>query len=433
MGQTLNVEISRMTASDCWGEQALTSTKTNGIVIHVLNENEQLDKVQKVGRMLSARGIPSPQLIGKHWDLESQWAFTQGYMSPKQQTIPQWSNLNEEELNEIEARYQAASWVRTQMNATPEDLSPIELATRAAEFIGSCAPEHVTYEMIRGEDLLSEGFVGLHGVGRGSSRPAVMLKLDFNPTSDPDAPVAAALVGKGITFDSGGYSIKSSEGMLAMKMDMGGAAYVTAGLTLAISRGLKKRVSLILCCAENLISGHAYKLGDILTYSNGTTVEIVNTDAEGRLVLADGLLAASATKAPLIIDAATLTGAACVAVGNEYNAIFSLDKELRQRTLECAELENEPHWALPLEKFHRNKCPSPYADTANSKAMKGGGAGGASNAAGFLSRFVNEEGAGWLHIDLAGSMFSNDNSHWSAGGTAMGVRTIARLLEEPSS
>jgi len=188
---------------------------------------------------------------------------------------------------------------------------------------------------------------------------------------------------------------------------------------------------LLLCCAENLISGHAYKLGDILTYSNGTTVEIVNTDAEGRLVLADGLLQASATGASLIIDAATLTGAAHVAVGNEYNAVFTLDKRLQAEVLDCADIENEPHWPLPLEKFHKNKCPSPYADTANSRAVKGGGAGGASNAAGFLSRFVAEDGKGWVHLDLAGAMYSNGNSLWSAGGSAMGIRTIARLLQRP--
>ena len=142
-----------------------------------------------------------------------------------------------------------------------------------------------------------------------------MLELDFNPSKDPKAPVAAALVGKGITFDSGGYSMKTSQGMLTMKHDMGGAAIVTGALALAILRGLDKRVKLILCCAENLVSGHAYKLGDILTYKNGTTVEIVNTDAEGRLVLADGLQLAGDSGAPLVIDAATLTGAAVMALG----------------------------------------------------------------------------------------------------------------------
>ena len=430
MSSVLEIKISRIPAESQWGDSALTSMTSSGYCIHIPKIEQQLDKVQKAGRQLSALGIPSPKLTGEHWDIESQWAFTQGYMSPTQNTLPIWTNLTEEELLEIESRYQAASWVRQQMNATPEDLSPENLAINAAEFIKSLAPDAVSFELVTGEELLVEGLVGIHGVGRGSVRPPVLLRLDYNPTGNDSAPVAAALVGKGITFDSGGYSIKSSEGMLSMKMDMGGAAYVTGSLALAINRGLSKRVTLLLCCAENLVSGHAYKLGDILTYGNGTTVEVVNSDAEGRLVLADGLLLASATKAPLIIDAATLTGAAPVAVGNEYNAIFALDKELLAQTLVCAKEENEPHWPLPLEKFHRNKCPSPYADTANSKAVKGGGAGGASNAAGFLSRFVSEDGKGWLHIDLAGAMFSNDNSLWSAGGTAMGIRTIARLLEE---
>lgn len=428
MATALKVQISRQTAGEEWGEKALTSTTDGVVKIHIPNPAQQHEFVQKAGRQLSVAGIPSPQLDGEYWDIESQWAFTQGYMSPSQKTTPQWTRLTEEEQHELTSRYQVAGWVREQLNTTPEMMSPEDLALNAAEYIKSLKTDAVSYEIVKGDDLLSEGLVGIHAVGRGSDRPPVLLRLDYNPTGDEDAPVEAALVGKGITFDSGGYSIKTSEGMLIMKMDMGGAAHVSGGLALAIKRGLNKRVKLFLCCAENLISGRAYKMGDILTYSNGTTVEIVNTDAEGRLVLADGLLEATATGAPLIIDAATLTGAAHVAVGNEYNAVFALDKKLQQHALACAELENEPHWPLPLEKFHRSKCPSYYADTANSRPVKGGGPGGASNAAGFLSRFVREDGAGWVHFDLAGAMFSGDNSLWSAGGTAMGVRTIARMI-----
>jgi PepB aminopeptidase len=257
----------------------------------------------------------------------------------------------------------------------------------------------------------------------------VLIEIDYNPTADNNAPISACLVGKGITFDSGGYSIKSSEGMLSMKCDMGGAATVTGALGLAILQGLNKRVKLFLCCAENLISRHAYKLGDVITYKNGTTVEVVNTDAEGRLVLADGLMAATETGTELIIDAATLTGAAMVALGEEYNAFFALDKALQQRVLDYSEKELEPSWCLPLEKWHQNKCPSAFADTANSKAQKGGG--GASNAAGFLSRFVNKEGKGWLHIDLAAAYNANGTAYMRAGATGQGVRTIARaFLEE---
>jgi PepB aminopeptidase len=187
---------------------------------------------------------------------------------------------------------------------------------------------------------------------------------------------------------------------------------------------------LILCCAENLISGHAYKNGDILNYKNGVSVEIANTDAEGRLVLADGLIMAGETGAGLVIDAATLTGAAKIALGNDYNAIFALDGALQARALEYARQENERHWALPLEKFHRHKFPSFYADTCNSRPVPGGGAGGASNAAGFLSRFAPNEGEGWLHFDLAGSFQAADNHRFAGGATGLGVRTIARILLE---
>ncbi len=306
----------------------------------------------------------------------------------------------------------------------------MSLCQSAVKLLTELAPGKIHYEIVSGESLRDGGYTGIWQVGRGSSRPPALLKLDFNPSGKTDEPTAAALVGKGITFDSGGYSIKESLGMLTMKCDMGGAATVTAGLALAISRGLNKRVQLFLCCAENLISGHAYKLGDILTYRNGVTVEIVNTDAEGRLVLADGLLEAGTTGAPFILDAATLTGAAVTAVGSDYNAVFSLDEVLRNRYLGFAAAENEPHWPLPLEPFHQGACPSPYADTANSKAVKGGGAGGASNAAGFLSRFVPNDGEGWVHVDLAGSFAGTDSGLWAAGATGLGIRTIARALLE---
>ncbi|MNL19298.1 Peptidase B [compost metagenome] len=187
-------------------------------------------------------------------------------------------------------------------------------------------------------------------------------------------------------------------------------------------------MKLILCCAENLVSGHAYKLGDILTYKNGTTVEIVNTDAEGRLVLADGLQLAGESGAPLIIDAATLTGAAVMALGGRYNALFGLDKGLVSRAMAYSDAEQEPAWPLPLEPWHRQQCPSHYADTANSRPVPGGGPGGASNAAGFLSRFVANEGQGWLHVDLAACFSENGDNLWAPGANTLGMRTIAHTL-----
>ncbi|TMO68493.1 aminopeptidase PepB [Pseudoalteromonas aurantia] len=429
MSDKFTVRLSEQAAASHWGQGTGLSFSEDGATIH-LQENETLKNIQKAARSIAQQGIKSVSLSGDTWCTESQWAFYQGFVSPKQLAGVTFVENAQSDLTELAALQTAASWARSMINGTAEDVYPESLAGNAAEFIQSLAPEHVSYQIIKGNALLEQQWIGIHEVGRGSERPPVLLELDYNPTGDTNAPVSAALVGKGITFDSGGYSIKSSEGMLGMKCDMGGAATVTAGLALAIQRGMKKRIKLFLCCAENLISGHAYKLGDILTYKNGTTVEIVNTDAEGRLVLADGLMAAGETGAELIIDAATLTGAALVAVGQEYNALFGLDKALVNDVQQFASDEFEAAWPLPLEPWHKNNCPSPYADTANSRAQKGGGFGGASNAAGFLARFVPNEGQGWVHIDLAAAFQNNAGSQWSAGATTLGMRTIARTLQE---
>ncbi len=423
----LSVRLSSSPAAAHWGKNPVLSYTESGATLH-LNGDDRLRRIQQGGRRLAAMGVQAVQLEGEGWDLAGQWAFAQGFTTARQPLAIAWAPLPDAELTELLARVRVSHWVREQINRCPEDLSPVALCENAAAFISELAPGQISYRILKGEELEREGWVGVWHVGRGSDRPPAMLQLDFNPQGDSAAPVKAALVGKGITFDSGGYSMKASEAMLGMKADMGGAATVTGGLALAILRGLKQRVSLILCCAENLVSGHAYKLGDILRYKNGVSVEIVNTDAEGRLVLADGLQYAASLNPELIIDAATLTGAAVTALGTDYHAVFALDTTLRSRYLALADAENEPHWPLPLARWHQNNAPSAYADTANSRPVKGGGPGGASNAAGFLSRFVPNEGKGWLHLDLAAADQGSDGALWSAGATGLGIRTLARLL-----
>ncbi len=419
---SLQVFLSEQEADNVW-QGNLVSYGQSQATIHSLDP----ESIQMAARKLVTNGVSDFELQGD-WSLENQWAFFQGSYDPKIDVQLEYAELADDEARELDARVQVSRWIRSMVNETPEILAPQVLAQEAADFIQSLAPENVSYEIVAGEDLEKAGYIGTWEVGRGSTRPPAILKLVFNPTEEPNPVPAAALVGKGITFDSGGYSIKPSAGMLNMKADMGGAATIAGALGLAILRGLDKPVHLYLCCAENLISGHAYKLGDILTYPNGVTVEIKNTDAEGRVVLADGLLLASESGAPTIIDAATLTGAAVTALGEDYNAVFALDDMARSEYLGMTQLENERHWPLPLELFHANKCASSFADTANSRPVKGGGPGGASNAAGFLSRFVRDEGKGWLHIDLAAAYNESASSKWSAGGTGIGFRSIARLL-----
>ena len=427
----LRVELSGSAAPDAFGKHNILSFQGALAQLHVALQLEPLRAIQQAGRRLATLGIASVQLQGD-WQLASanvsaldaQWAFAQGFASAKRLNQVAFCGPDQAAL---ECLAKHTEWLKAQINASPQDLSPLALAQRSVNYLQSLAPDAISFEITEGEDLAKAGYVGIYEVGRGSTRAPALLSLDFNPSGDAEAPTQVALVGKGITFDSGGYSIKETTSMLGMKCDMGGAALVTAALGYAIERGLQSRVRLILCCAENLISGHAYKLGDMLRYRNGVSVEIVNTDAEGRLVLADGLIDAQAFNPSLIIDAATLTGAAITALGTDYHAVFSAQQSLADWYIGLGEAQSEAHWQLPLAPFHRGKCPSAYADTANSRPVKGGGPGGASNAAGFLSRFVNDRQP-WLHLDLAAAFADSDGGLFAAGATGMGLRTLSQAL-----
>ncbi len=394
-----------------------------------LSNEQLLRKIQQAARKIETLGVKQAKLVGDNWQEHQQWAFALGFTCVGKLTNVEFTG-EQTLVDKLTDKLAVFAWSRDLTNQTPSDLVPEKLAQIASDYIQLQAPSssQVSIELISGEALNEAGWVGIYNVGKGSCNPPCLVTIDYNPTGDVNAPVAASLVGKGITFDSGGYSIKSSAGMFDMKCDMGGAAVVSGGLALAIRQGLTKRVKLILCCAENMVSSNAFKLGDILTYKNGVTVEIANTDAEGRLVLADGLMAAAETGAELIIDAATLTGAAVMATGADYTALFGIDQKMVEQAKQSASEVNEPVWQLPLAPWHQDKCSSAFADTANSRTQKGGGAGGASNAAGFLTRFVANDGKGWLHMDLAAAYHGSANSLYGAGATGQGIATIANLL-----
>ncbi|OUS31820.1 aminopeptidase PepB [Thalassotalea sp. 42_200_T64] len=429
MTQAAIIKLTSQQASN-WQSASNLSFNGDEISIYVDGDNaSHLRSIQKAGRKIEGLGVKNAKLSGDNWCESSQWAFAQGFSKVGKYEAIEFTG-SDDVIKRLAAKQEVYAWARDLINQTPSQLVPQGLAQTALAYIKALAPEHVTAEVISGTDLKQQGWTGTYNVGKGSINAPSMLILDYNPSGDPLAPVFTTLVGKGITFDSGGYSIKASAGMFSMKCDMGGAATVTAALALAIKSGLHKRVKLILCCAENMVSSYAYKLGDILTYKNGTKVEIANTDAEGRLVLADGLIAASEFNSSMIIDAATLTGAAMNATGGEYNALFALDNEMISKAQQVAASENDPAWHLPLEAFHQGKCPSAFADTANSTTQKGGGAGGASNAAGFLARFVDNGGKGWLHMDLSACYNEHGNGMWAAGATGSGIATITGILLE---
>ena len=421
----MNITLSTVAADPRWGEKASLTSNDNGMTIH-LTGGDVLATIQRAARKISGQGVNNISLSGDEWDLEKSWAFWQGYRSPKGSRQVAWPELDAADRQELDNRLKIVDWVRDTINMPAEDLSPEQLATRAVDLLCGVACDHVSYRITKGEDLREQNYNGLYTVGHSSTRPPVLLTLDFNPTGNDDAPVFACLVGKGITFDTGGYSLKQSAFMNSMKSDMGGAATLTGALALAVARGLDKRVKLILCCADNMVSGNAMRLGDIIRYRNGKTVEIMNTDAEGRLVLADGLIDASAQKPQLIVDAATLTGAAKTALGNEYHALFSFDDALVESLLGSARKEGEAFWRLPLAEFHRTHLPSDFADLNNIAAPAY--TAGASTAAAFLSHFVSEYQSGWLHIDCSATYRKGAVAEWSAGATGLGVRTVADLL-----
>ncbi|MFQ2476767.1 aminopeptidase PepB [Aeromonas caviae] len=430
MADMMNVRLSSQAAAAQWGEGALLSFNEDEAHLHLAagQEKEALRAIQRAARRLESSGIKRIKLVGEGWNGERRYAFAQGFYAAKGVRELDLGEQSEQEAAELAALLKATHWVREVTNGCPEAIYPMSLAESALLLIRSLGDDKVTARITAGEALRESGHIGIWSVGRGSEREPVLLELDYNPTGDANAPVIAALVGKGITFDSGGYSMKSSDNMLPMKSDMGGAAMVTGALALAISRGLNKRVKLILCCAENLVSGHAFKLGDILTYRNGISVEIQNTDAEGRLVLADGLLAASESGAAYILDAATLTGAAKTALGRDYNAVFALDEAEQVRALAAANAENEKAWPLPLEPWHAGQLTSAFAELGNVASAEG--TAGATTAAAFLSRFVRDEGKGWVHLDLAASYQKSGNDLWATGAKGHGLRTIARWLQE---
>ncbi|WP_404400264.1 aminopeptidase PepB [Idiomarina seosinensis] len=431
MSSALPIYLTKTVPVDYISNNAVVCFKDNAAHI-ILQDSEQdnLRRIQKAGRQLDNQAIGAVKMAGDGWDKERQWALSLGFTSTLSTNEVQWHDDDSDSAEQLKNLSEVYRFTRELVNLSAEEIYPLSLAERVAEHLSALAPEQVSYEIIKGEQLKQAGWMGIYTVGRASQHEPAMLVLDYNPTGDEKASVSSALIGKGITYDSGGYSIKASEGMLSMKCDMGGAATVSGALSLAIRNKLNKRVKLFLCCAENMIDGSAYKLGDIITYKNGTTVEVVNTDAEGRLVLADGLQAAGEAGAQQIIDAATLTGAAQMAVGNEYNALFSVDDDAAAKALKAAEQENELLWRLPLAPWHSENCPSAFADTANSRPQKGGGAGGASNAAGFLLKFAPNNGQGWLHFDLAGAYQKSATALWPVGATAMGVRTIAATLSD---
>jgi leucyl aminopeptidase len=316
------------------------------------------------------------------------------------------------------ATARSAMLAREFANTPPSHLTARDFAGRATEL----AAEHGLQVEVFDKDALEVlGCGGILGVNAGSVEPARMIKLSYTPRN---AKAHLALVGKGVMYDSGGISLKPTNPMHAMmKMDMSGAAAVLGAMTALKDLGCRNRVTAWLMCTDNMPSGSAMKLGDVLHIRNGKTVEIHNTDAEGRLILADGLSLAAEAEPDAIVDIATLTGAALAALGQEMAAVIGSDDGLIAQVEAAAERVDEPVWQLPLAKDqYRKLLDSVVADMKN----VGGPYAGATTAAIFLSEFVGD--VPWAHLDIAGPMSVDNDTGWkSKGATGFGTRLLIEL------
>ena len=326
----------------------------------------------------------------------------------------------EQALRRARAVARGVNLARDLANEPASTLTPQEFASRA-EAVAEEADLEI--EVLGPEELAAIGAAAMLAVGGGSVNPPRLIRLRYQPTGNPIGSRIVGLVGKAITFDTGGYSIKPYEGMLEMKGDMAGGAAVLGAMSALRDLACPIPVEATICAAENMISGTAFRPGDVIKGMNGVTMEILSTDAEGRLVLADGLVDTARRGATQLIDLATLTGAAVVALGEGTMALFATDDELADGLLTSARGSGEGMWRMPLTEELESKIEGDVADIKN----VGGRSGGAITAALFLKHF--SEGLPWAHLDIAGSSRQEKaNAIGPKGATGVGVRTLLRYL-----
>ena len=312
---------------------------------------------------------------------------------------------------------EATSLARDMVNEPANRMTPNQMAESAKEIAGRYGLELQVFEV---EDMEKMGMGALLGVAKGTNQRPKLITLTYK--GDRRSEKTLGFLGKGITFDSGGVSIKPSEGMSDMKQDMAGAAAVLTAVGAIAQMKLQINVTAVAPVTENLPSGTALKPGDVLQAMNGKTIEVISTDAEGRLILADALSYAQKLGLSPLVDLATLTGACRVALGTFYSGLFSNDQNLADRILRAAERTGERMWQMPMPQEYKEQIKSEVADIKN----VGNRYGGAITAALFLAEFIN--GTPWAHIDIAGPASSNKESGYLVkGATGFGVRTLVEF------
>jgi leucyl aminopeptidase len=339
--------------------------------------------------------------------------------APSAITVPTPAADGDAVADRARALADAVALTRDLVNTAPSDLPPAALAAEA-ERVASAAG--LDAEVLDEKALAEQGYGGILGVGQGSVNPPRLVRLEYAP---PQAAATVVFVGKGITFDSGGLSLKPPKSMETMKCDMGGAAAVLAAMQAIAALQPQVRVVGYLPLAENMPSGTAQRPSDVLTMYGGKTVEVLNTDAEGRLVMADALARSAADGPDVLIDVATLTGAQVVALGPRISAVMANDDALRDAVVDAAARAGEAAWAMPLPGELRKGLDSTVADLSNVAADRSGGM----LVAGLFLREFVPSGVRWAHLDIAGPAFNDGSPHGYTpkGGTGAATRTLVQV------
>jgi len=417
-----NIVVLEDGISICLGNDFLEKNNTSSI--------EFYNKIQAMAKNLSSYGYDEIELIDSSsysWDKEAVYSFYQGLFKINgsvELKFPKEFKNDKEFLKQLEV----IQWLRNTINLTGEQLTPLSYEQELKKLIEIVKDfGDISYEVIKGQALDENNMVGLKTVGKGSANEPCMYVLSYKGKTTTNEQIKVGLVGKGITFDTGGYSLKPSDYMKSMHSDMAGSATVAAVIALYVIEGGNDYIKAYMCCAENMVSGNSMRIGDTLCYPNGVTVVIDNTDAEGRLVLADGLIKAS-NECEYVVDMATLTGAAKMALGRDYNAILSLNDSLAKKVIESSKNVFERAWQLPFEDFHKDIVKSELADITNSAS--GEAIAGATCAAAFLSNFVSKEKqANWVHIDLSAAYQKSSNKLYNVGAKGVGARTVCNFIQ----
>ncbi len=395
-------------------------------------KNTSAESFARLGRTLASLKAYrfSLEVAAKDFDeLKAYWLLTALYDGTHnlEAALP----LEKEALDRVKLVFETVSSFRRIADTDSKTVTPRVLCDLAAVEVNKAARKaggKAENRILMPGMAEFESLAGLKAVGRGSVNPPCLGIIDYFPKgTSADSPIEQALVGKGITFDSGGYDLKNTSNIATMRTDKTAAVYLVGALCLAIKLGLSKRVRLYLPCTENLVSGSSMLPGDIIRYPNGVSVEINNTDAEGRLILADGLNLASESGARRILDMATLTGAAKVAVGRDRCVLIARNNKLPRKLIESFDKTLERYWPLPLDESHQRFLSSRRATVCNSG--HGEGAPGASVAAAFLQHFVREK-CEWVHIDLSSAYLPDGSPFYAPGPTGATVFALGLYLSQ---